>query len=107
LAWSWSCGFTAGEVEPTELGQPKYRDSLEHKGEPHEHSIRCVWIWHNCTAVLGPKSVAPGVKFGWMPTGIGLHTLVSIHPLTITASLVWPECCGLHGYITEGRWIPV
>lgn len=39
-------------------------------------------------------------------TGRFLWTLVSEEPLTVTPSISKPEC-GIHGYITEGKWIPV
>ena len=72
----------------------------------HEHTIECLWVWHDCAQILGPESVAPGVRFGWRPAGVGLHTLVHRDPLTITASVYWPDCCGLHGFVTNGVWIP-
>jgi hypothetical protein len=36
---------------------------------------------------------------------LGLHTRVSIDPLTITASLLCPTC-GWHGWVTAGKWVP-
>lgn len=75
-------------------------------GEDHEHTIMCLWIWHDCSLILGPETVAPGERFGWRPSGVGLHTLVQRDPLTLTASLYWPDCCGLHGFITDGKWVP-
>lgn len=33
------------------------------------------------------------------------HTLVSRTPLTIQPSVACPSC-GLHGFITAGRWVP-
>lgn len=74
-------------------------------GLDHEHTIECLWIWHDCAQPLGPDTVAPGEPFGWRPAGVGAHTLVQIEPLTITASVYWPDCCGVHGFITNGQWI--
>jgi len=74
-------------------------------GENHAHSIGCLWVWHDCPRVLGDDSVMPGARYGWCPSGVGAHTLVSEDPLTITASVLWPSCCGLHGFITDGRWL--
>lgn len=71
----------------------------------HVHTIECIYVWHDCDQTLGPDSVAPGERFGWRPAGVRAHTLVQIEPLTITASVYWPDCCGLHGFITDGRWI--
>jgi hypothetical protein len=75
--------------------------------EDHVHTIDCLYVWHYCRDVLGPNTVAPGEEFGWRPAGVGAHTLVQQEPLTITASVYWPECCGLHGFITEGKWVSV
>lgn len=80
------------------------RCAFEPSDPHHVHTIDCVWVWHDCTVALGPESVAPGAAFGWRPTGVGAHTLVQLLPLTLTASVYWPDCCGLHGFITEGRW---
>lgn len=71
----------------------------------HVHDIGCLWVWHDCAQVLGPTSVDPGARFGWRPSGVGAHTLVQTDPLTITASVYWPDCCGMHGFITNGQWI--
>jgi hypothetical protein len=73
-------------------------------GEEHSHSIECLWVWHDCAKILGPDSVAPGKRYGWCPSGVSLHTLVQQEPLTVTASIYWPVCCGLHGFITNGKW---
>lgn len=89
VAYSWSrCGQGA-----------------QHPDQPH--TIDCLWVWHNCQQRLGADTVAPGDTFGWRPSGVSAHTLVSIDPLTITASVYWPECCGMHGFITDGRYHPV
>lgn len=76
-------------------------------GEEHQHTIDCLWVWHYCKQVLGPTTVAPGEYFGWRPAGVGAHTLVQQAPLTITASVIWPECCGRHGFITDDVWSDV
>ena len=61
-------------------------------------------IWHNCRYVLPQDSVAPGEFYGWRGSGAGLHTVITPDPLTVTASIYFPECCGLHGWITGGIW---
>lgn len=33
------------------------------------------------------------------------HTVVTEEPLTVVASIACPDC-GLHGFITNGRWVP-
>jgi hypothetical protein len=76
----------------------------------HVHSIGCLWVWHDCTKVMPDEpNVVESVRgkpLGWQPTGVGAHTLHAVEPLHLEASLYWPECCGLHGFIREGRWIP-
>lgn len=52
-------------------------------------------VWHWCPA-----------NGRWEGAHIGLHTIVSREPLTITASLYRPDCCGWHGWITDGKWVP-
>lgn len=76
-------------------------------GADHPHTIDCLWVWHDCGLILGPTSEAPGETFGWRPAGVGAHTLVQADPLTITASVYWPDCCGMHGFITEGQYVAV
>lgn len=70
----------------------------------HHHTIDCLMVWHDCGQTLGPETVAPGDRFGWRPTGVRAHTLVQVEPLTITASVYWPDCCGKHGFITDGAY---
>lgn len=76
-------------------------------GLEHQHTIDCLWVWHDCPAVLPAGTAASGEALGWVPWGMGLHTLVQQQPLTITASVYYYECCGLHGFITNGQWIGV
>jgi len=73
-------------------------------GEDHPHNIGCLWVWHDCTLILGPESVAPGARFGWRPSGVEAHDFVQEFPLTISPSLLWPLCCNRHGFITDGVW---
>ena len=62
-------------------------------------------VWHDCRYVLPQDSVAPGEFYGWRASGTALHTVITPDPLTVIASLYWPDCCGLHGFITQGAWI--
>lgn len=78
-----------------------------YQGEGHDHGKECLWIWHFCTLKLGPTSVSPGSNFGWRPSGVDGRTLESLHPLTLTPSVYWPECCGKHGFITMGQYYDV
>lgn len=71
----------------------------------HIHTIDCLWVWHDCDQTLGAETVAPGQRFGWRPAGVSAHTLISIEPLHLEASVYWPDCCGMHGFIRDGRWV--
>lgn len=81
-------------------------DNVGYQWHGEGRSIDDLWVWHDCPQVLGPGSIAPGQPFGWRPTGVRAHTLVQVHPLTLTASVYWPDCRGLHGFITDGQWQP-
>lgn len=77
----------------------------------HIHTIECLWIWHFCNMSVNQVSADRVNRlegfFGWKPGGVGLHTLVSISPLHLEASLYWPDCCGMHGWIRDGKWVSV
>lgn len=90
VAYSWTC-----------------HDPEGNEGVGHVHTIDCLWVWHDCGQILGPDTIAPGAEFGWRPAGVRAHTLVQIDPLTITASVYWPDCCGMHGFITNGAYTAV
>lgn len=50
-------------------------------------------IWHWCTE--------SGRWQGW---GTRDHTRIGSEPLHLEPSLLWP-CCGLHGWIRDGKWV--
>jgi hypothetical protein len=54
------------------------------------------WFWHWCPTTGGGR---------WMAQATSAHTLVSREPLHLEPSLLWP-CCGTHGFVREGVWIP-
>lgn len=59
-----------------------------------------VRIEHRCRVVDDTQIVcAPALR---LDEG---HSVVSADPLTITPSILCPDC-GLHGFITAGRWSP-
>lgn len=66
-------------------------------------TIRNLLLWHDCTQSVGK---ADADRPGWAPWGAGLHTLVAVEPLHIEASVFYPACCGMHGFIRAGRWVP-
>jgi len=52
-----------------------------------------ILIWHKCPT-----------EEGWIAAGVGLHTRTGgLANLTLRASLLF-ECCGMHGYLTDGVW---
>jgi len=90
VAYSWKCG-----------------------SETHKHVIECLWIWHNCDANLSSAERdfrdegGRKIYVGWTPTGVAAHDLISELPLHIEASIYWPECCGMHGFIRDGKYLAV
>lgn len=81
-------------------------------GVPDEpKTINHLLIWHDCDHHLWYEDPTKNHKLipdyvGWHPAGVGLHDLISADPLHIEASVYWPDCCGMHGWIRDGRWIP-
>ena len=60
-----------------------------------------VRIAHNCK-LLGNDArlrCAPALMIGQG------HTVVTREPLTIVPSILCPDC-GLHGFVTNGVWVP-
>lgn len=75
----------------------------------HVQTINDLILWHHCDKNVwrgNPEKVQSVIDdyIGWHPSGVGLHTLVSAEPLHIEASVYWPTCCGMHGWIRNGRW---
>src|SRR6187431_1987998 len=88
VAYSWTCYSADGD---NDQGLPPYG---------HEHSIECLWVWHDCDLNLRP--VDPhwtSTYVGWTPAGVGAHDFISAEPLHIEPSVYWPACCGMHGFI--------
>lgn len=53
------------------------------------------WFWHWC-----PN------QGRWLAQGTMNHDLVAKEPLHLEPSLLWP-CCGMHGFVRDGKWIGV
>jgi hypothetical protein len=72
-------------------------------------SIFNLLVWHFCDHHLwAGREVydkAPEKYSFWVPTGVRAHQLVSAEPLHLEPSILWPDCCGMHGFIRDGRWI--
>lgn len=88
VAYTWTCGDT----DPT-----------------HEHRIECLWVWHLCTMELDPERAENARRsdesIGWGPASVAAHDLINAWPLHIEASVYWSSCCGLHGWIRDGKWM--
>lgn len=61
-------------------------------------------FWHWCAA-LADVSDEHTVTGRWVAAGTSAHTLISREPLHLEPSLLW-NCCGLHGFVRDGKWIP-
>ena len=63
-------------------------------------------FWHWCKALESVPAEYRVHGSCWVAANTDTHTLVSREPLTMTPSLLW-DCCGTHGYITDGKWTSV
>lgn len=103
-------GGTPIEVQP--LGERvAYSWGMPASADPATHvpTIDDLIVWHDCThSVWRADPTKPpaliDVYDGWHPTGVGAHDLIAVDPLHIEASVYWPDCCGMHGWIRDGRW---
>jgi hypothetical protein len=59
-------------------------------------------FWHWCTPA-DPERTASGTR--WIAANTESHQMVNRDPLHLEPSLLW-ECCGLHGWVRDGRWTP-
>lgn len=83
-------------------------------GDPRfpEEPADTLYVWHFCDHHLwpaGPEEIAEyyGASSYWTPGSVALHQVVSAEPLHLEPSLYWPGCCGMHGFVREGRWLSV
>jgi hypothetical protein len=61
-------------------------------------------FWHWCAALENVPEEHT-VTGRWVAAGTAAHTLVSREPLHLEPSLLW-KCCGTHGFVRDGVWIP-
>jgi hypothetical protein len=97
VAYSWS-------IPPTGPATAHMRWS-----QNHILTINYLLVWHLCDKnrwYMDPEKDQSKIEDykGWHPAGVNLHTLVSVDPLHLEPSLFWNDCCGMHGWIREGRW---
>jgi hypothetical protein len=76
-------GVTEIDAEVGVYAQPSLDPETDHPA-----------IWHWCEA-----------RECWLVAGTRAHQLVSAEPLHLEPSLLW-RCCGRHGWIRGGRWVP-
>lgn len=65
------------------------------------HRLDGGWMVEHACREVGPGEVmtcAPSLQLD------GGHQVTSTDPLTVTPSILCPDC-GLHGYVTEGHWV--
>lgn len=80
----------------TRLTDEIYYGWIDHTADPT--------FWHWCAALADvPEELT--VSGRWVAAGTPAHTLVSRKPLHLEPSLLW-RCCGLHGFVRGGVWIP-
>ena len=87
-------GLETAELVP--LTDQIYFGWLEHETNPV--------FWHRCAALEGVPDERT-VHGPWVAAETSAHTLVSREPLHLEPSLLW-RCCGLHGFVRGGAWIP-
>ncbi|MFI1767532.1 hypothetical protein ACH41H_36545 [Streptomyces sp. NPDC020800] len=81
----------------TQLTPHIYFGWLEHETNPI--------FWHRCAA-LADVPEEHTVHGPWVAACTSAHTLITREPLRLEPSLLW-RCCGLHGFVRNGAWIPV
>lgn len=71
-------------------------------GAGNEESHPILWHWCIPKDEAGASHCRKGLPPHWCPWGTRAHTVVSKDPLTLSPSVYWPGCCGMHGFVTEG-----
>jgi hypothetical protein len=69
-------------------------------------------VWHWCTRTViirkraedHPDRLPEWYEPQWVLVGTAGHDIVQREPLTLHPSILWPDCCELHGWIQEGVW---
>lgn len=106
----------------TDFRRPPFGEDLT----DHGHRVWSCWlgrdgqpaqrphIWHWCDHMVlierarmeGRDLVAEAVTPRWVLAGTEAHDMPSRDPLTLSPSLLLDDCCGLHGFLTDGVWRP-
>ena len=73
----------------------------------YERPHLLVWHWCDRSVWLRRPGQDPALATpAWNPAGVAAHTLVNREPLHLEPSLLWADCCGMHGFIRDGQWSP-
>lgn len=84
------------------VGMTRLTDDIYYGWLSHETTPT---FWHWCKAL---EAVPPELKVHegcWVAAGTSAHSLVCREPLHLEPSLLW-RCCGVHGFVRGGAWIP-
>ncbi len=60
-------------------------------------------FWHWCRALEGVPADQKVHDGCWVAARTSSHQLIAREPLHLEPSLLW-KCCGLHGWVRNGRW---
>lgn len=84
------------------VGMTRLTDDIYYGWLAHEPNPM-FWHWCATLAAAPPERTVHGN--GWADAGTSAHTLAAKDPLHLEPSLLW-ACCGTHGFVREGKWIP-
>lgn len=54
-----------------------------------------ILLWHWCSHLDR-----------WEATGTAFHQQITLDPLHLEPSIWFRDCCGMHGWIRSGAWVP-
>lgn len=106
-------GWTDPSAPPVEgcvdLGSNVWACWAEGWARPGADGVVKPLIWHWCDRSVAktrdsdrlPEWYEPQ----WVAGGTMAHDLVAVEPLHIEPSFLMPACCGIHGFIRNGRWV--
>ena len=87
------------EMEPTFWLDPEYPDHFRWQHDCQETRK----LWEGKASQETVERFATSAHL--LPIGSSFWTIVQEEPLTVTPSILCKEC-GLHGFITDGKWVP-
>lgn len=76
-----------------------------------------IHLWHWCDRSVIKRTDDPDERLPtwfepqWVLVGVGAHTQLAGPPVTLVPtettldpSVLWPHCCGKHGWLRNGQW---